>query len=663
MHLNFFQLYLRKLCKMTDTITFQKRHQNSPHITPILQKGRSRFHLNFLKRAHRDQEMKERKSMKKNAQAKTNKLHVVGDSYLELISEQKGASLSSNDTFLKGFGGEGFLLAVALARLSANVSLTSLIGSDPFGEALLNQLAKEGVQATPCPAIKTPIRFISFESKDKTTTLLYSDHKQGEATLPKEHGAALIQFLKNAKVMEQFKQSVENLPLRKESGEKLILILPEEKEELSEEHKALLWSLVEQADLLFSFGKRSTSFLSTMDLALKKGKGSSFVIERHPGVFELSINGQRSNFSLGKKTAAIPGEEHLLLIAAFITVYLEEKQVHEGMEILKKTDTRVVEMVPLINTLPYLEDLINGKKERQQTSYDFISPSVEEGGLCFLTFDQIGHFEELARRYRRSETAIAKFKELIYQAFLKTAATTHHATLGVCVDNCHGEEILAKALAHHYSIIRTVDEHTKKVFEEHPYGLIRSWPRKEIVKVLLNLRDGELPASDIRWMQRLFEAVNETGHQLLVEIYDKERAGREERVLAAIHSLYQNDIHPTLWKLQPSFDLEGWRHIEQTIDRHDRQAGILVLGDRRPLKELAKDLKDLKESIHKVKGFAIGRSLWQHVAEHWFEKRISDEMVESEVAYNFRRLLTIWENPEAYREEEFDDTPLEHMKR
>ncbi|CRX38857.1 PfkB family carbohydrate kinase [Estrella lausannensis] len=601
--------------------------------------------------------------MKERAETKSNKIHVVGDSYLELISEQKGASLSSNDTFLKGFGGEGFLLAVALARLKTEVSLCSLIGSDPFGEALLNQLVKEGVQTKACSGAKTPIRFISFESKDKTATLIYADPEQAGVSLPKECGSALVLFLKSPKAIEQLKATTAELPLRKQSGEKLILILPEEKEELSDEHKATLWPLIEQADLFFSFGKRSTSFLSTMDLALKTGKTSSYVIERHPGVFELSIHGQRSNFSLGKKTAAIPGEEHLLMIAAFITVYMENKQIQEGMEILKKADARVVERIPLMNILPYLENLKNGKNERQQASRDAISLGTEDQGLCFLTFDQIGHFEELARKHRRSETSIAKFKDLIYQAFLRTAATAHHATLGVCVDNCHGEEILAKALAHHYSIIRTVDEHTKKVFEEHPYGLIRSWPRKEIVKVLLNLRDGELPSSDIRWMQRLFEAVEETGHQLLVEIYDKERNGREERVLAAINSLYQQDIHPTLWKLQPSFDLDGWRHIEQTIDKHDKQAGILVLGDRRPLKELAKDLKGLKESIHKVKGFAIGRSLWQHVAEHWFEKRISDEMVESEVAYNFRRLLTIWENPATYHEEEFDDTPLEHMKR
>lgn len=600
--------------------------------------------------------------MKKNDSAKTKRIRVAGESYLELISEQKGASLSSNDTFLKGFGGEGFLLSVALSRLGDQTELTSLIGKDPFGEALLTQLSKEGVLGTSDASLQTPVRFIAFESKEKTATLIYPAGRSELISLPKDPGSALVYFLPAGLNAEELKKIEVRFKEGKKSGEKLILILPSDDQGFGAASEEMIWPLIEETDFVFCIGRRSPSFIAKLEHTLKKQQ-FSFAIERHPGVFELAIHGEKSNFSFVKKSMPIPGEERILLIAPFIHVYLHAKPIAEGIDMLKKADAHVVERIPLLNALPYLEELKAGPKEGGHHKEEASLHGEDSGGLCFLTFDQFSHFEELARRHRRNDAAIAEFKELIYRAFLKTAATRHRASLGVCVDNCHGEEILAKALAHHYSIIRTVDESTKKEFEEHPYSLIRSWPRKEIVKVLLNLKDGEIPTGDLRWMERLYEAVEETGHQLLIEIYDKERKDREKRVLSAIRALYLHGVHPKLWKLQPSYELSVWRHIEEAINKYDSEAGILVLGDRRPLKDLAKDLKALKESIRKVKGFAIGRSLWQNVAEHWFEKRISDEMVESEVAFNFKRLLTIWEDPAAYHEEEFEDQPLEHMKR
>lgn len=577
------------------------------------------------------------------------KAMVTGDTFLDLIAEQKGTSISQADTFLKTYGGEGFLTAVALSRLGAIASLSSIIGNDAFGKSIIEHLEKEGVFLNLIPSLKTSLRF-SSENHEK---LIYQECKKAHFPLPLLKQSMHIYYSTYLLKQDIVPETLTQIQELKARGEKIVLVL---EEGVTEHLFKDLFEIIVRSDLTFSFGIKSPRFLTQLD-TLSKLNNASSVIETDKNVFEVLHYGETGSIAL--ENPPLPS-----LVSSYSASWFFTKNLAETLEYVKKAVFLTSQRTAFsTENLPFQDEIVPGKSQKEVETIHNTLLAKDLECMCFLTFDQTAHFEELARRLMQSVEEISAFKSLIYRAFIKTLQDKHTATLGVCIDNFHGKEILAKTETQPFALIRTIDEETKRAFLEHPYSLLRSLPRKEIIKVLFILKDGEIPIEDMRWLKRFYEAILETGHRLLIEIYDKEEPSREGRVLPTLQNIYKQGIRPALWKLQPSFDHKGWSHFEEAIDQYDPSAGILILGDKLPIKQLAKELKILKETTRKIKGFAIGRSLWQTVAEHWFEKRISDEMVESEVAHNFKRLLSIWENPSEYHAEEFEEKNLEHLRR
>lgn len=592
---------------------------------------------------------------------------VIGYTYLDLVSEQRGTTLWNSDTFVKSMGGDGFLTAIAFSRLGGKSALSSMIGSDEFGKGFIEALEKENVTINTPLSNTSALRFTWFEKEGIPSKTTFQE--EAFLNFPKNEPCLTIVFASYLQINRLLNEAK-----LKFKGEQIAFVLEETISENDPDFNDIL-ELAAFADIVFSFGTRSSSFLSKLDEALKQRSPSS-VIERHPGVFDIIHRLETGSMSI-KNIFSFTCEHPLscrlsqvsepakipAFIASYTLAWCQKKDLEETKTFVSRVLSLSSNRSFTVDSLPFKKELVDKKslKEVELIHSKMISKDFE--CLCFLTFDQTAHFDELARTLRRTSEEIAEFKELIYNAFIKTLAIKHAAVTGICVDNAHGKEILAKSLSLPFALMRTVDEETKIAFHNHPYSLMRSWPRKEIIKVLFNLKDGELPDGDLRWLKNFSLAVHETGHRFLIEIYDKEMEVREERVLATMQKIYEQRIYPALWKLQPSYDLKAWNHFEELLEAHDPHAGILILGDRLPIKQLARELKELKEKTHKIRGFAIGRSLWQTVAEHWFSKRISNEMVESEVAFNFRRLLRIWENPSDYHAEEFEERSLEHLKR
>jgi 5-dehydro-2-deoxygluconokinase len=108
--------------------------------------------------------------------------------------------------------------------------------------------------------------------------------------------------------------------------------------------------------------------------------------------------------------------------------------------------------------------------------------------------------------------------------------------------------------------------------------------------------------------------------------------------------LYALDIKPDWWKLEPQADAAAWDEIGKVIDAHDPLCrGIVLLGLEAPAEELAKGFAAVAGKKH-VKGFAVGRTIFNEAAEGWLAGKMSDDAAVTMMAEKFASLVKIWDD-------------------
>ncbi len=86
----------------------------------------------------------------------------------------------------------------------------------------------------------------------------------------------------------------------------------------------------------------------------------------------------------------------------------------------------------------------------------------------------------------------------------------------------------------------------------------------------------------------------------------------------------------------------AWIRIEEVIGRRDPHCrGVLLLGLSAPHEELVAGFLAVA-GIDIVKGFAIGRTIWQDPAERWLRGEIDDAQAIELLAANFAALVHAW---------------------
>jgi 5-dehydro-2-deoxygluconokinase len=112
--------------------------------------------------------------------------------------------------------------------------------------------------------------------------------------------------------------------------------------------------------------------------------------------------------------------------------------------------------------------------------------------------------------------------------------------------------------------------------------------------------------------------------------------------LHAMTELYALGIKPDWWKLEPQSSPAAWDEIGKVIDNHDPFCrGIVLLGLEAPEDELARGFKAVANKSH-VKGFAVGRTIFNKAAQEWLRGSISDDAAITMMAEKFATLVKIW---------------------
>jgi len=260
------------------------------------------------------------------------------------------------------------------------------------------------------------------------------------------------------------------------------------------------------------------------------------------------------------------------------------------------------------------------------------------------------HRMQLETMEGASPAKIGAFKELCLQAALKVQGG--RPGYGILCDSRLGRDALHAAAGTGLWIGRPVEWPGSRPLTLEPelgpdYGALAEWPLEHVVKVLCFCHPDDTPemrAEQEAVVTRLFHAARRNRLEFLLEIIPSNVGPVDGETSATlIRRFYEIGIYPDWWKLEPMASAAAWAASCAAIEEHDPYTrGIVVLGLEAPEAELAESFR-IAAGFDLVKGFAVGRTIFDQVARDWLAGRMGDDEAVAEMVRRYARLCAVWD--------------------
>jgi 5-dehydro-2-deoxygluconokinase len=267
-----------------------------------------------------------------------------------------------------------------------------------------------------------------------------------------------------------------------------------------------------------------------------------------------------------------------------------------------------------------------------------------------FAFDHRSQFESWASEFGRDNDAIGQFKQLAWQAAAAEAASD--PGFGVLIDDRLGRAALQAATSSGAWVGRPIEASGKFPLEFEGEGEITGqladWPLTQTVKVLCPYRlddDAQIRDRHENMILCLDRACRRSGHEWLLEIITARDGGDPDfdNIAVIMQRFYELGVKPDWWKLEPGLDQAYWNGVGNIIDINDPWCqGIIVLGlDGSP--ESIGNAFEVASSQPRVKGFAVGRTLFSQPARDWLAGNIDDAAAVATMRSNYRDMIDAWD--------------------
>ncbi|HLJ71782.1 MAG TPA: DUF2090 domain-containing protein, partial [Roseiarcus sp.] len=273
--------------------------------------------------------------------------------------------------------------------------------------------------------------------------------------------------------------------------------------------------------------------------------------------------------------------------------------------------------------------------------------------LMAFAIDHRAQLEKIADAAKAPRARISAFKRLAVDAAANVAAG--RSGFGMLLDGKYGREALFRAADHNFWIGRPVEEPGSRPLDFEYGGSLGAklveWPVGHTIKCLCFYHPDdpdEMKARQERELLRLTDAARRIGRELLIEIIaGKHGAVSDTTVARVLERLYNIGIKPDWWKLEAQASGAAWENIARAIDAHDPFCrGIVLLGLEAPEEDLASAFR-IARRCGRVKGFAVGRTIFAEPAQAWFAGEIGDDEAVRLMTDSFARLCEAWRDAEA----------------
>lgn len=270
--------------------------------------------------------------------------------------------------------------------------------------------------------------------------------------------------------------------------------------------------------------------------------------------------------------------------------------------------------------------------------------------LCIFAFDHRKQLVDMAAKVGADVNRIPKLKQLLLKAMEQTAQAEGltHGNAGILADTTFGQDALNEITGKNYWIARPIEEPSSRPLELEHGDLgsqLVTFPRDHVIKCLAFYHpqdNQELRQRQDRKLKEVYQACCRTGHELLLEIILPATMDQDENHYnEMVEHFYQLGIKPEWWKL-PGISAEGWAKLSETIDKYDPDCrGILILGLDAPTEVFEAVFKASKD-CSKVKGFAVGRTIFGEASEKWLANQLNDQELIDTVALRYQTLIRYW---------------------
>lgn len=272
--------------------------------------------------------------------------------------------------------------------------------------------------------------------------------------------------------------------------------------------------------------------------------------------------------------------------------------------------------------------------------------------LCIFAFDHRKQLVDMANKVGADVKRIPELKLLLLKALEQTAEQENlsNGNAGLLADTTFGQDALNAITGKNYWISRPIEEPSSRPLELEHGDLgsqLINFPKDHVVKCLAFYHpedQADLKARQDRKLLEVYQACCRTGHELLLEIILPATMEQKEHYYSEIVAhLYKLGIKPDWWKL-PGVSAKEWQNLTACIEQNDPYCrGILILGLDAPLDHFKAVFAEAK-GFEKVKGFAVGRTIFGAPSEQWLANKIDDNELIRQVSEKYRILIQFWKN-------------------
>lgn len=629
-------------------------------------------------------------------------LIAIGRSSIDLYGQQIGGRLEDMGSFAKYVGGSPTNTAIGAARLGLNAGLITRVGADHMGRFIREELEREGVDVRGVRSDAerlTALVILGIRDRDTFPLIFYrencADMALDASDIDAEYVRSARAVLVNGTHLSKpgvFAASLAAVEFAKAAGRKVVFDIDyrpvlwgleahdkgENRFVANRDVTARLQQIAPMCDLIVGTDEeihilggstdtvaalRAIRAKSTALIVLKLGAQGCAAFEG-PIPDTIDENDVVSGFPVDVFNVLGAGDAFM---AGFLRGWLRGEGVERCCTLGNAAGAMVVSRhgcAPAMPTWAEMEYFLAQQRRpyrlREDRELEHLHWATTRRGsyseLAVLAMDHRTQFEEMARASSASDERIAAFKTLAVRAVDKVA--NGNPGFGVLLDGRHGMRALEAAAEFPYWIGRPIELPQSAPLEfDSAYAdvgvEIAQWPLNHVVKCLFHYHADdpeELCARQERQALRLFDACRATRHELLIEIIaSKNGAVKSDTAARVLQRFYDLGIRPDWWKLEPASNAETWANIERVITANDPHCrGVVVLGLSAPQSELIQSFGPAaKCSV--VKGFAVGRTIFNGAAERWFRGELDDAGAIESLSHNFKQLVDAWRQAQRSR--------------
>jgi 5-dehydro-2-deoxygluconokinase len=623
----------------------------------------------------------------------------IGRCSVDLYGQQIGSRLEDVTSFAKSVGGCPSNIAIGTARLGLKSAVITRVGDEQMGRYVKEQMAREGVALDGIVTDRerlTSLVLLSVEN-DKTFPLIFyrdncADGALNEADIDEDfirtsasvlvtgthfarphtdaaqrkamrvarangakvildidyrpnlwglagHGAGEERYIKSDKVSEHMRTILPDCDLIVGTEEEVHIAAGTED---TLEALRIIRSLSSAVIVLKRGPMGCVVYPDAIPDALDKGiVGTGFPIEVY------NVLGAGDSFMSGFLRGWLKGEEHKVS-----ATWANACGAFAVSRLLCSPE------IPTWEELQYF--LKHGSPHRALRNDEAINHvhwattrRPQPSRLLALAIDHRMQLEEMADRIGAPRARLNAFKRLAVAAIAEVSGGK--PGFGTLLDDVYGREAMFDAAKLNLWVGRPLEKPGSRPlrfeFTQDVGARLAEWPVTHTIKCLSFYRPDdppELKAEQSQKLRTLYEAARKVGRELLIEIIAGKHGGLgDDTIATALEEHYALGIKPDWWKLEPQASPTAWRNISDVIRRNDPWCrGVVLLGLEAPEAELAKGFAAAAEHAI-VKGFAVGRTIFNHAAQEWLAGRMSDEAATRDMTERFGNLVAIWNKTHA----------------